>query len=311
MIWDRIKYDWQRLAHRGYLLVWHVLRYDKHPEKHQQIKRLIAVNDIEQGNLAAIHRFAPKVSWQHKSQYPRGFEPHAWYLFKLCRAINAKNIIEFGICEGISTVVLAAAAQAAGGKLYSIDPSNSFADFVAYNIAYYGLTDSFKRIHSDSVAFREDWRRKYNDQPLDLIMVDSQHTYSLKRKEIDLWLPLLRKGGAIVFHDVIHCADNNQAAISDWLKDKKVCWIETDGWLKPDAELFAQVHNDGHRVNLNIDTSRPFRQVPKPEEPPHQEAHFLVPRLPISHQEAAKRGYQYSYEVRTNGNGLGVLVRHY
>ena len=288
---------------------------DIHPEKNQFIKRLICVDDVAQGKCFLMHRFSPILSWREKSVWPLDFRGHAWFLYDLLVQLRAKVIVEFGIHTGQSTLVLAAAAQQNGGKLFSVDPSDKYRDFVDFNLRYYGLNKSWERVIDDSIKFREKWRKLSNDSLIDFILIDSKHEYNLKLKEIELWLPLIKKGGVIAFHDVLHRIDNNQAAIDKFLEHKNVCYIETDGWRISDDSLTAHAYNDGHSVNLNLENGRPYAYLD--EFPAYTRLHkistnFLKnPRLKITHKEAEKRGFQYSYEVRTNSNGLGILCKHY
>lgn len=60
-------------------------------------------------------------------------------------------------------------------------------------------SDAFRRafpLHGTS----EFWGPKF-DQPIDLLYVDGQHSYSAVALDLDLWAPKVRPGGIVLCHD--------------------------------------------------------------------------------------------------------------
>jgi len=48
------------------------------------------------------------------------------------------------------------------------------------------------------------------DDPVDMIFVDTDHTVETTRREVELWLPYVREGGILAFHDIYTSADGVQ-----------------------------------------------------------------------------------------------------
>lgn len=61
-----------------------------------------------------------------------------------------------------------------------------------------------------------------NGQELDLLFIDGDHTYSGVKADFDQYSPLVRKGGAVVFHDIAVHPPEVHCEVSDfWNKIKK------------------------------------------------------------------------------------------
>lgn len=45
---------------------------------------------------------------------------------------------------------------------------------------------------------------QYEDESLDFVFIDAQHTYEAVREDIDVWLPKVKKGGYLAGHDYNH-----------------------------------------------------------------------------------------------------------
>lgn len=46
---------------------------------------------------------------------------------------------------------------------------------------------------------------KFDDGSVDILLIDSDHTYDTTKREYEIWEPKVRNGGLILFDDVDHC----------------------------------------------------------------------------------------------------------
>ena len=121
-----------------------------------------------------------------------------------------KVITEIGCAYGGSSL-LWLLGKKNGVKLYSIDPfvTDSMDAFRATrDLCYNHVTQAIKDVgKSDCVS---DWdlipEYSYNavkvwDTPIDILFIDGDHTYKAVKQDYDDWVPKVRQGGYILFHD--------------------------------------------------------------------------------------------------------------
>ena len=114
-------------------------------------------------------------------------------LERACDYCQAKTILEIGSADGGSSVVLGTKAQAQGGKLYCIEPQPK--GKMLANLAEYGVT-SFEIIPKASP-----WIDFGAVPELDLLFIDGYHEVRWCLVDYHYWMPKLRHGGVVVFHD--------------------------------------------------------------------------------------------------------------
>ena len=126
------------------------------------------------------------------------FSKHATQLMALHRRVSqleAPVVLECGVDVGWSTGVLAhAVEQTQAGSMISLD-----------------IRDCSDAIKSDRWTFLQidDTKRErilreapILNQGIDLLFIDSLHAARHVTRQVELWYPLVRKGGWIAFHDV-------------------------------------------------------------------------------------------------------------
>ena len=118
------------------------------------------------------------------SKITSDIQEHLLTLYDLVLEINAKVVVELG--AGRSTYVFIAAVNATGGQFYSID-------VVPGRLA---LEPRHHPITGDSLEVVKTW-----DQDIDLLFIDTLHTYEQTRGELDTWSQFVRRGGIIAMHD--------------------------------------------------------------------------------------------------------------
>ncbi|TAK81629.1 MAG: O-methyltransferase [Betaproteobacteria bacterium] len=110
----------------------------------------------------------------------------------LARAMAARRILEIGTSNGYSTLWLAEAAKATGGKVTTVEASQFKIDLAAANFARSGLASLIDLIHDDAGRFLE----RARPGAFDLVFLDSE------RSEYPRWWPrldaALRPGGLLV-----------------------------------------------------------------------------------------------------------------
>ena len=112
-------------------------------------------------------------------------------------------IVEIGSHQGRSTVVLAAAARAAGATVAAIDPFVDGAMFggpatrdkFEANVEAAGLRDVVRLIAERSTAVRPGW-----DEAIGVLYIDGKHDYWTVSDDL-LWTRSVVAGGHVLVHD--------------------------------------------------------------------------------------------------------------
>lgn len=103
--------------------------------------------------------------------------------------ITPPLVIELGVRSGVSTHAFLYALGCTGGQLWSVDinPPPPIADPLWHFVQ------------------GEDCSQQVLDQlpqrPADIVFVDTDHTYEQTTAEINTYVPRIRKGGYMIFHD--------------------------------------------------------------------------------------------------------------
>lgn len=112
-------------------------------------------------------------------------------------ALLEKNsiIVEIGTAQGGSAYLFATSAKAKNVSIYTYDlfPSNEAFENLK------GLTDVHSISKSSAIGAKE-WPRKYG-KPINLLFIDGSHTLENVYLDFISWLPYVKAGGKILFHD--------------------------------------------------------------------------------------------------------------
>jgi predicted O-methyltransferase YrrM len=110
----------------------------------------------------------------------------------LVRATRARRILEIGTSNGYSTLWLASAARAIGGRVTSVEVAEYKVGLARANFTRSGLDAAISLVHDDAGRVL----RRSGDAAFDLIFLDSE------RSEYPGWWPdlarVLRPGGLLV-----------------------------------------------------------------------------------------------------------------
>ncbi len=129
------------------------------------------------------------------------------FLYVLTLATGAKSIIEIGTSHGYSTLWLAAAARANGGKVVTCDANPERIAAARQNFADAGLADVVEILEGDA---RETLRTR--GEPVDLLFIDSDKSYY--ETFFDVVYQRLVKGGMVVADNVLSHQDELEDYIS-------------------------------------------------------------------------------------------------
>lgn len=114
----------------------------------------------------------------------------------LVRAIGAREALEFGTCIGFSTITLANALQATGGRLTAVELDERMLAETTRNLESAGLSGMVTLIQGDALEVLDSL-----SGPYDLILQDSDkfiYTPMLER-----CVDLLRVGGLLITDDTL------------------------------------------------------------------------------------------------------------
>jgi len=116
-------------------------------------------------------------------------------LYQTADEIGAKRILEIGSRNGGSTVYLGAVAKKHGGRLYCIEPI--VRDILRENIKLAKLDDYVTIIQGASPWVDPEKVAA----PLDYLFIDGEHFTRWVIADYHYWVPFVRVGGRIAFHD--------------------------------------------------------------------------------------------------------------
>lgn len=100
------------------------------------------------------------------------------------------NVVELGVRHGISTCALLAGLEARGGYLISVDIDPNCGGLFADH-------PQWKFVASDSVAAAQ----LIEPGSVDLLFIDTSHTYEHTLAELRAWGPRMKLGATILLHD--------------------------------------------------------------------------------------------------------------
>lgn len=158
---------------------------------------------------------------------------HLPKLIELGNQVGGKRIVELGVRGGISTVAWLAAVHANEGHLWAVDVNP-----VPGHVRTAERCTSIRGRSTDPAVVQA-ITSAADGEGLDLVFVDTDHTYELTAQEIGTWAPLVRTGGMLVFHDVAverfdhHRAEDGYAAqppypvrtaVREWLERHEGEW---------------------------------------------------------------------------------------
>lgn len=125
---------------------------------------------------------------------------------------NRPLIVEIGSAHGASSIVFAEAAKQTGGIVICIDPfvegyedqehfGNEARQAFKKNTTGYKCIRSFDNRSNDPGVVAEVWGMSKLRGGVDVLFIDGDHSYIGVKSDCDYYLPLLKHGGLVAFHD--------------------------------------------------------------------------------------------------------------
>lgn len=162
-------------------------------------------------------------------------------LVKEVRKLNPAKVLEIGTAKGGTLFLWTRLAQPSA-TLVSIDlPGGKFGGgYTSRQGAIYrrfpGKRQNLHLLREDShaPATLEKTIRLFEGKQVDLLFIDGDHTFEGVKKDWEMYSPMVRSGGMIVFHDVAGNYEDTQV---------KRLWDS----IKPGFEHYEHVHDrDGY-----------------------------------------------------------------
>jgi len=121
-----------------------------------------------------------------------------WYALTMLH--RPSMVVETGTHAGYSTACIAAALKLLGGKrkLYSIDPMPLPQLWSGSDVS--PVIEQIRMRSQDALPFI---KTRLNNEPIDMLVLDSDHHYETIHAEFAMYEPLVRDGGLILLHDSI------------------------------------------------------------------------------------------------------------
>jgi len=166
---------------------------------------------------------------QERAQTPSDINEHLILLYKLVAESNAQKIVELGVRGGNSTCALVIAASETGGFVISVDHGRG-AEYPKQPRSWDALEQTSSMI-TDKLALADYWSlvirddlefaREYDDE-IDVLMIDTSHSYEQTKKELAAWGDKVVCGGFIILHDTVSFPEQNKA-IWEFLDERQFC----------------------------------------------------------------------------------------
>jgi predicted O-methyltransferase YrrM len=163
---------------------------------------------------------------------------------ELVRAERPQRVLEIGTDNG-GTLYLLAWASAPDARILSID-------IRAYGRLRRQLYRSFgrRRQHlevdrrdSHLTATRAAVQRFFRGQPLDVLLIDGDHSYEGVRRDFELYAPLVRTGGIVAFHDIVDGPDGAVGGVPRF-------WREARSSLVDPVEIVHSRDQGGYGIGV-------------------------------------------------------------
>ena len=122
---------------------------------------------------------------------------HLPLLALLVTQFHLRNIVELGTRDGTSTLALLEAAAAVDGTVLSVDIDSCRE--ARQRVSKTGLGDRWTFVQGSDMDLPD----HQIPAPIDLLFIDTSHSYTHTRQELDKFGAQVRSGGWIILHDYV------------------------------------------------------------------------------------------------------------
>lgn len=151
---------------------------------------------------------------------------------RLFHELGFKVGAEVGVYRGVYSVWLL--RNCPGLKLYGIDSWASYPGHEYYESK--DMADAYKEAQKNTKQYDckliKGWSsevvKQFEDESLDFVFIDGNHTYEYVVEDIALWSKKVKKGGIIYGHDFDDYSSNKETnvhvinAVEGWMKSYKI-----------------------------------------------------------------------------------------
>lgn len=129
------------------------------------------------------------------------------------------NVIEFGVRQGISTTALLAGVERNGGHVYSLDIEDCSAVWAGHPQWTFIQAASTEVEKFPTVAAMR----------FDLVLIDSDHSYTITYQELETWVPRVKAGGTVLLHDTHRFAGDVLLALNNYCYEHNLQYLVQPG----------------------------------------------------------------------------------
>lgn len=138
---------------------------------------------------------------------------HLPTLYAMAVHTKAKIVIELGVRLGESTIPFLEAMQVTNGHLWSVDVDRC--DVAKNKMKEYGLDSRWTFTMLNDIDYgKHVWDKS---KKADIIFIDTSHQYAHTKEEIQVFEPILRPGGMMIFHDTVSFPDGVYRPILEFM----------------------------------------------------------------------------------------------
>lgn len=159
-----------------------------------------------------------------------------YLMFKIAKSLkDGAVILEIGAFKGKSTCFIAKGIGSKRIQFYTIDTwfndggmreakEDTFPHFLKNTAPF---KDRIIPLRGYSYEIRKTWP---DEKMIDLLWIDGDHSYEGVKRDIQDWLPLLKRNHVVCFHDY-RDAPGVRNAVEEILSDGAVKFIKTEGCI--------------------------------------------------------------------------------
>ncbi len=173
---------------------------------------------------------------------------HLHFAYDLVAVLQPRVLVELGVDRGESYFAFCQSVteNETGTRCFGVDTWRGDQHAGGYDETTFGQVSGHNRANYEafSTLIRDSFDtagEQFEPESIDILHIDGLHTETAVRHDFDSWLPKVRPGGVILFHDVdVHSRDFGVWKIWAELQKRGRSWTFHDGpglgvWQKPPA----------------------------------------------------------------------------
>jgi predicted O-methyltransferase YrrM len=143
-------------------------------------------------------------------------------LYDAAMSLRGGIIVELGICHGRTAAMLALSGRYTGTRYFGVDFFGLEGDAETVRAKFEKHRLYGEIIEGNTHAVGQWWDKG----PISMLFIDAGHDEANVKPDIEIWLPLLKPGGCVFFHDY---DDPYNPASAHWAV-RHYADLATEGW---------------------------------------------------------------------------------